>query len=82
MPLLELTDEEINLILDHVANTMSWAKANQLLIKISQQVQAQQMKRHTVNARVGADGSLQPIEPDGGGKPDGGVQGAEIVGRS
>ena len=37
----KLTEAETNLILDTLANNLSWAKANQLIIKISQQTKPQ-----------------------------------------
>lgn len=62
MPILDLDDRELQQITDHIANTMVWIRAQPLLLKIGQQIAAQQQgtKMQSMAGRVGGDGS-QPI---------------------
>jgi hypothetical protein len=58
MATLDLDNTEIQTIVDHIATTMPWARANPLLMKITQQVQAQQQGgpgQQPMQARNGGD---------------------------
>jgi hypothetical protein len=66
MPVIELEDKELHEIMESIANTWTWAKANPLLVKISNQIKEQlpeqpqqQMRRYTVTGRVNGDGVIE-----------------------
>jgi hypothetical protein len=46
MPTIELDDQELGIVMDNIANTMPWIRANPILAKLTKQLQQhQQMKQ-------------------------------------
>jgi len=52
--LLELSDQEADMLFNHLATTMVWAHANPILIKLSKQME---QKQEVVMKGNGADSS-------------------------
>ena len=62
---LDLNETEVQAIVDHIANTMPWARANPILMKITQQAQAQGQQGQSLQqqARNGGDAAMREERP-------------------